>query len=88
MTTTTPSYRRARKPPPCPCGKCSGERGICESHRELLARFRQELFGTGGRFNMRSDQRGYRDPTCTAVGCLNSRKPPTPYCESCLEESE
>jgi hypothetical protein len=70
-----PTRRGQRKPRPCPCG-CGTLSGLCAAHRERLA----AISIGGGRFAERSDQRGYRPPSCRIPDCDNPRPRGETFC--------
>ena len=75
--------------PPCPCGRCE-QRGLCDSHKALLAEIRLSLEEDTKKLPVRrtsyraGDGTG-RGPTCTTGGCYMPRRPPSMFCDECLD---
>lgn len=79
--------RRGRRTGFCPC--CGNRGGLCESHKEKLAVFREQL--EAETFSLTRDgarAKSPGEPQCCTPGCWNPRTPPLAYCHECVEGSE
>jgi hypothetical protein len=70
---------RPRPAPPCPC--CGHPTGLCEAHRSLLRRLRDEMDGEAV---LKSVGNGKRKkalaPRCCMPGCFESRARGESFC--------
>jgi len=78
---------RHRQRPPCPCGNCSVEHGLCDEHRARLAGFRESFNAASkakGRDGLRERSPGR--PTCCALGCWEPRLASERFCDRHADE--